>query len=78
MQMSDEGKARFMVIPIVVMLAVTIVARWHHQEPIDVDEAYEELEVDHRENFVEERGLMDKYHEDETITAVTPVNNERH
>jgi len=38
MSLSEEGKARLMVVPIVVMLAVTmVVAGWLHedQEPIE-------------------------------------------
>ncbi len=46
--MSEEGKVRMMVIPIVAMLAVTmVVAGWQYEEQveIDVDEGYEEMTV---------------------------------
>ncbi|MFW5953107.1 MAG: hypothetical protein ACOCSJ_02995 [Candidatus Natronoplasma sp.] len=50
--MSEEGKVRLMVIPIVAMLAVTmIVAGWQYEEQveIDVDEGYDEMQI----NYVE-------------------------
>ena len=67
-----------MVIPIVAMLAVTmIVAGYRYEgEPIEVVEGYQTLEVEYRENLVEETDLTDKYYENETATAVTTVNNE--
>jgi len=75
--MSEEGKVRLLVIPIVAMLAVTmVVAGWQYEESIEWEKGYQELEVDYRENIVEETDLTDKYYENKTTTAVTTVNNE--
>ncbi|MFO7791725.1 MAG: hypothetical protein R6W73_01925 [Candidatus Saliniplasma sp.] len=69
-----------MVLPIIAMLAVTMIVAgyWNEGEQIeiDVDEGYQELEVEYRENLVEETDLTDKYYENETATSVTTVNNE--
>ena len=77
-KISETNKVRVMVIPIVAMLAVTmIVAGYRYEgEPIEVVEGYQTLEVEYRENLVEETDLTDKYYENETATAVTTVNNE--
>jgi len=50
MALSEEGKVRLMVVPIVAMLAVTmVVAGWQHEEQveIEVEEGYNEMEVEY-------------------------------
>lgn len=45
------------------------------QEPITVEEGYEEMNVEYRENLVEETDLTDKYYDNKTCTSVTTVND---
>lgn len=50
MSMSEETKVRLMVVPVVAMLAVTmIVAGWQHEEQveIEVEEGYDEMTVEY-------------------------------
>ena len=67
--MSEEGKVRMMVIPIVAMLAVTmVVAGWQHGEEqleIDVDEGYDEIVIPEE---------MIKIPEGENVTGTYPQN----
>ncbi len=71
--MNEETKVRLMVVPIVAMLAVTMmVTGW--QQDIVVEEGYNEMGIEYRENIIEETDLTDKYYENKTCTAVTTVN----
>ncbi|MFP4186075.1 MAG: hypothetical protein ACLFSM_07690, partial [Thermoplasmata archaeon] len=74
MSMSEEGKVRLMVIPIVVMLAVTmLVAGWQQgeEQEINVDEGLGKLTIEH----ADEKGLGYNFAEGVNITALTTVDN---
>ncbi|MFP4000480.1 MAG: hypothetical protein ACLFU5_01075 [Thermoplasmata archaeon] len=73
--MTEETKVRLMVIPIVVMLAVTmLVAGWQQEKKpvqIEVEEGYEEITTEYLEG---EEGPIEKYNK---ATALTHINNEK-
>lgn len=74
MQMSEEGKARLMVLPVVAMLVVTMmVAGWQQGEDIEVDEGTRELTIEH----CDYKGNITGYNFDEGVnaTALTTVDN---
>ncbi len=78
MQISDEGKARFMVIPIVAMLAVTlVVAGWQYEEEdpieVDVDEGYDEIVIP--EEKIPAENEVENHPQNQSV-ATTYVNNE--
>ncbi|MFP4002002.1 MAG: hypothetical protein ACLFU5_08895 [Thermoplasmata archaeon] len=72
--MTEEGKVRLMVIPIVAMLAVTmIVAGWQQEEPIEVEEGYGEMSIEY---FNKTDNNMGREFSSKNATAVTNVNGE--
>ncbi len=78
MQISDEGKARFMVIPIVAMLVVTMVVAGcleEEQVEIDVEEYPGELTIKHLNESDDETGVVGTLPE-KNETAETIVNDE--
>ncbi len=77
MKISEKNKTRLMVIPIVAMLAVTmVVAGWQHEEEqleIDVDEGYDEIVIPEEE--VPAENEVENYPQNKSM-ATTYVNNE--
>ena len=73
----EEGKVRMMVIPIVAMLAVTMVVagyQYEEEQEIDVDEGREELTIEHHEEG--EGSPETNFDENFSITAETIVDNQ--
>ena len=73
-RISEEGKVRLMVIPIVVMLAVTmVVAGWQYEEEVDIDveENPSELTIEH----ADEEGPGYNFGEGVNVLALTTVDN---
>jgi len=77
MALSEEGKVRLMVVPIVAMLAVTmVVAGWQHEGPIEWEKGYDEMEIE----YVEPGEAVPSPEEDremEKVTAITEINDGR-
>ena len=69
--MTEEGKVRLMVIPIVAMLAVTmVVAGWQHEGPIEWEKGYDEITVEVPPP-PEEESNMRTYYENESYRAMS-------
>ncbi len=78
MQMSEEGKARLMVIPVVAMLAVTMmVAGWQQggDDEVEIDVAPGHGELIIPEEKIPEKGEVENYPQNKSIVT-TYVNNE--
>jgi len=75
-RISEEGKVRLMVIPIVAMLAVTmVVAGWQYEEQVEIDteENPGELTIEHHMEGYQNKS---KNFENVSASATTTVNNE--